>query len=301
MKDKDHGLIKRLVFKLVKKHIAGSTNASIIRVVKQLNEHGVSATVTFLNENAETPAKVRYNINAYAETIRQLSRLNLKAEVSLRLSQLGYLTSKEQAISALDEICAMASKYGTKLWIESENSIIQNNIFDIKDHYGGAPDFGVEVPVDYLYKYSNGSIPKPMLSYKNIKLISLKGTQELENQTKQSGNKDKKSKKNDEQFLCSKYLPKLYENNIETTIFSHNEKSLFRIMDYSKHYKSHLKFEVPLGYNRKRFGMMLKSDQKVSVYAAYGKDWIPYAINKLTDGRIKEIAKAVLDGESGVK
>jgi len=294
----DHGLIKRLVFKLVKKHIAGSTTASVIRTVKQLNEKNVSATVTFLNENAETPLKVRYNINSYSEIIRQFSRLNLNAEISLRLSQLGYLYNKEQAVSALDEIASVADRYKTKLWLESEGSIVQGNIFDVRDRYDGTKDMGVEVPMDYVSKYTNGSIPQSLLSYKEIKLMSTSSSTPSGKQ--KSIDKPQKQKK-DQESIYHKCIAKLAENDIQTTIFSHDEKMLSKLMEDSKSYKKHLRFEVPLGYNRKRFGMMLKSNQKMSVYVAYGKDWIPYAINKLTEGRIRDIAKAVLDGETGGK
>jgi proline dehydrogenase len=292
----DHGLIKRLVFKLVKKHIAGSTSASVIRTVKQLNDRNISATVTFLNENAATPLKIRYNINSYIEMIKQLSRLNLEAEVSLRLSQLGYLSSKEQAINALDEIVSTADKYKKRLWIESESAIIQNSIFDARDRYDGTADVGVEVPADYMARYTNGTIPKPMLSYKYVKLMTL-AQQEPEAAPK----KKEKSKKDSQEALYYKCIAKLAENDVNTIVFGHDEKILSKIMAGSKNYKKHLRFEVPLGYNRKRFGMMLKSNQKMSVYVAYGKDWVPYAINKLTEGRIRDIAKAVLDGESGGK
>ncbi|MCL5680342.1 MAG: hypothetical protein M1465_03325 [Candidatus Marsarchaeota archaeon] len=298
MASNDHGLIRRLVFKLVKKHIAGSTTASVIRTVKQLNDKGVSATVTFLNENAETPLKVRYNINSYSEIIRQLSRLNLNAEISLRLSQLGYLSNKEQAVSALDEIATVADKYKIKLWLESEEAIVQGNIFDVRDRYDGTRGIGVEVPMDYMFKYTNGSIPKSVLSYKDIKLMTMAVSQNAGKQ-KAAGKSEKRGK--DSTSLYYKCITELAGNDVETTVFSHDEKMLSKLMDDSKSYKKHLRFEVPLGYNRKRFGMMLKSNQKMSVYVAYGKDWIPYAINKLTEGRIRDIAKTVLDGEAGGK
>ncbi len=296
MASNDHGLIKRLVFKLVKKHIAGSTSASVIRTVKQLNDKDVSATVTFLNENAATPLKIRYNINSYIEIIKQLSRLNLEAEVSLRLSQLGYLGGKEQAVAALDEIVSVADKYKKRLWIETEGAIIQSNIFDVRDRYDGTCDMGVEVPADYMAKYTNGTIPKSMLSYKYVKLMTL-----AQQENGPVPKKKEKSKKNLQETLYYKCISKLAENDVNTIVFGHDERMLSKLMAGSKSYKKHLRFEVPLGYNRKRFGMMLKSNQKMSVYVAYGKDWVPYAINKLTEGRIRDIAKAVLDGESGGK
>jgi len=287
----DHGLIKRLVFKLIKKHIAGSTSASLIRTVKQLNDKSVSATVTFLNENAATPLKIRYNINSYTEIIKQLSRLNLNAEISLRLSQFGYFHNKEQAIGALDEVVSVAEKYGKRLWLETENGIIQSNLFDLKERYGNFDGIGVEVPTFYISRYSNGTIPKPLMSYKYVKLLTSYATEPIAN-----AKKSKPAMESDE-LVCSRYMIKLASNSIDTTVFSHDEKMLAKLMQHSKNYKKHLRFEVPLGYNRKRFGMMLKSDYKMSVYVAYGKDWVPYAINKLTEGRIREIAKALLDGK----
>ncbi len=295
MTNEDHGIIKKLVFKLVKKHIAGTTAASMLKTVKQMDERGIISTVTFLNENASTPAKARYNINAYSEIIRQLSRQNLNADISLRLTQLGYSYSKSQAISGLEEIASLAAKGGRKVWLENENSILQTNLFDVYERESAMP-LGLEIPFIYLGSYWNGNSSKHLFSCKSIKLTTYDNkpasAKPAAHNGKPSNDTSKKAKGE-----YDSYIKKFVESGIKTTISSHDEKFLMHIMASDKDYRKNLSFEVPLGYNKKRFGMMLKAKPNLSVYIAYGKDWVPYAISRLTEGRIRDIATAVLDGD----
>ena len=79
MSDQKH-LIKGIVFRLVKKHIAGSTTQSVLEAVRRLNTLGMHATVTLLNDHIEQPQQARYNANAYVQLIKR----DLKAEPQFR-------------------------------------------------------------------------------------------------------------------------------------------------------------------------------------------------------------------------
>ncbi|MCL4372176.1 hypothetical protein M1373_02555 [Candidatus Marsarchaeota archaeon] len=295
MVNENHSIIKRLVFKLIKKHIAGSTTASVLRAIKLLNERSVGSTVTFLSENALTTTKVRYNINSYFELIRNVTRQNLDADISVRLTQLGYLIGKSVAVSALQEIGAAAARESRKVWIESEEQIPQSAITDAYKAVQDLP-IGIELPLNYTMGYWNGSSSKRLLLYKAIKFTTM---QPLAHYDAQAAHK-----KLDEHHMHYKdmdyyrYIKSMIKEGIEPTVLSHDEKFLMGMLNYESTYKRHLRLEVPLGYNKKRFGMMLKSKPNLSVYVAYGKDWVPYAINRLTEGRIREIASALLEGES---
>ena len=51
---------------------------------------------------------------------------------------------------------------------------------------------------------------------------------------------------------------------------------------------------MPLdNYNKKNLKILKMN--KISIYAPFGKDWIPYAVDRLIDGYIKDIAITILN------
>ena len=88
--DDKNGIRKKVAFGLAKKYIAGSTTSSMLKKVREINDRGWHATVTLLNDNVTDLSKAKYNTNAYAQVVRELTRLHLNSDISIRPTQLGY-------------------------------------------------------------------------------------------------------------------------------------------------------------------------------------------------------------------
>ncbi len=272
-------IVRRLVFRLVRKHIAGTTTGSVLRGVKQLNDRKLHATVTFLSENATNANKIRYNINTYVQFIRQISRLNLNADISLRLSQIGYKADREGCERGLDQIVGIAGKSDVKVWIESEDWIPTRDVLElISRRHNAAETLGIEIPI------VGHRIERSAFSgIKNIRLTSYT-----------SGGSGGSGKD-----IMRYYLSgiKVLGRRGGITVLEPDAKVIQKLVDRQKSYKRDIVFEVPLGYSNKRMNRLSKMKFNMSVYVPYGNDWIPYAIAKLTEGHIRDIARAVLDGE----
>ncbi len=272
-------IIRRLVFRLVRKHIAGTTTGSVLKGVKQLNEKKLHATVTFLSEHATNANKIRYNTNTYVEFIRQISRLRLNADVSLRLSQIGYDTDPESCVRSLDQIAEVARKSGVMIWIEDEDGLKASEIAGaISKMSNASGTLGLEVPV------VGKSLEKASLNgFKNIRLTSY----------------TKLGKESASDRILDGYMSsiKALGRGRRITVLEQDTKMIQKIVEKEKRSKKDFVFEVPLGYSKKRINKLSKMKFNLSVYVPYGSDWVPYAIDKLTEGHIRDIAKAVLDGE----
>lgn len=301
MAEEEHSIIRRLVFRLVKKHVAGTTTASAIKTAVQLSAKGMHPTITFLSDHVGTQLNARYNINAYAQLARQLSRLNISADLSVRLSQLGYMIDGPGALSGIDEILASMGKEN-KLWIESEAGIPASAPMRICESHAGA-GIGFEMPAAMLL---NGSSAKYMgMKGRYIKLTTYPPAAADAQQLKAVGPEPArpgrgaghKRHHGDMLGVFADLIERFAANNTSVTVFSQDEKFIARLLKAAKAHRKNLAFEVPLGYNAKRVNLLLKSKANVGVYVSYGKDWIPYAINRLTEGRIRDIAMALLDGE----
>ncbi len=282
----EDSFIKNLIFRLIKKHISGATINSAFKLAKSLNEEGTHTSITFLNENPNDAIKARYNLNAYINLAKQISRLNIDSSISLRLSQIGIKLSSDLFRKNMDEIIKISNSLGIVLWLEYEKDVNYNNIFDTYMAY--ADNFrhiGIELPI------RNIKIDNYLVKLKDKALIKL---------TYHSYNKEPEIKSKKHLTIVDSYSIAIDQINSklnELYIIEPEEKVINRLVEKNRVYKRNLIFEMPLGYSKKWKKKFEKKKIGLSVYLPYGKDWIPYAIDKLTEGRIRNLAITFLDGK----
>ncbi len=302
MDEQRDSLIKRVVYRLVKKHIAGSTADSALTLVRELNGKGMHATVTFLNEGANDVTRARYNANTYSQIARQIARLHLNAGISVRLSQVGLLPSDNALERCMEDIIKVTKPYGINLWLESEDHVSTDELFSIYRRYRQVhKPIGIELPIweplDKSFIRDNireGDFVK-LVSYTHKKGAPAK----IEKNGKgQNGDSDGKSRsKKEELAVYVSNIGRLLQEGATVYVLEPDEKMIAKLGGFSKEYKRNLIFELPLGYNNRHMARLLKMRIRMGVYIPYGKDWTPYVINKLTEGHMRDLAAAVLYGK----
>jgi proline dehydrogenase len=277
-------LIGKLVFRLVRKHIAGSTSSAVLNVVREINNKGMHTTVTLLNDHVDDPTKARYNTNAYIQFIKQLSRLQLNSDISVRPSQLGATIDEGLLERNMQDIIDAANSYKQRLWIEEESDSTYDSMGLYRKFRPKCSTLGVEIRPE-LEEGGNPPISR---------LVSSKDTIKLRYHTPA---KQKAGVKGvDRSKLYKGYIEALLGKRVNLTVLEHDQNLIRSIVASGKDYKRNLIFEIPLGYDNK-LSKLVKGKLNMSVYVPYGKDWIPYFINRLAEGRIRNIAVKLLDGE----
>lgn len=297
-----NSLIKKLLFKLIKKHILGLTFNSARKSITELNSKGFNTTITFLNDNIINQSKAKYNINTYVQLLKQLSKFNLNASVSLRLSQIGYNISVNNSLKGLEQIIGLSNKFKIDLWLEAGYNIEISTLFKIyKKYKPNSKYLGIEIPIQFkkLENQLDSNDKVKLFIYKNISNILVNSEITAANKIKNINELDLKSKKGNlhQQIIDNINLIKnLTNKGLKLTLFIHDYRLISKIFKDIKEdkYRKNLIFELPLDkYNKKNF-KMIKMD-KISLYAPYGKDLIPYAVDRLVDGYIKDIAISILN------
>ncbi len=287
----EHRLIKGLVYRVVRKHIAGATLKSALDEVGKLNALGANTTLTFLNEKVSDNTKAKYNSNAYIQIIKQVSRLHMKCSISARLSQLGFNIDEECAERCLAEILDAARKGSIKVWIEAGRGVGQDRLIDAYAKYMADSDMlGIEMSVNnitYMKKLA-GVIKKgaPVRLTRNPYFFG----------DEREGRKDTKEYLN----AYATSIKELSRSKAEICIQESDDRLISKVAGISKRNQRDLIFGMPFGYSFKKINRLLKMKMKVDVYVPYGQDWIPYAIYGLAGNRLRRIAMAVLDGEKQV-
>lgn len=281
----EQNFVKRLAFKFIRKRIAGATLNSALDTTKELNAKGISTTVTFLSDHVHDGIKARYNLNSYMQLTKQVSRLNLNSGISVRLSQLGFNVSEGVANRGLEELLSVASRSGVRVWLEHESAVDTGSLLDAYSSCREPfPNVGIELPL------RSGHIDDI------IRGLPRKGC--MLKLTAHSYGHARRAVPADPASLYTSYSRRLGRSN-SVYILENDEKTLYRAASRAGIPKSNLIVELPLGYSSKWLRRFARRRLNTGVYVPYGKDWVPYAINRLTEGRIRDIAMSVLNGESG--
>ncbi len=279
-------IIERLVFRFVKKRIAGPTSASALQAISRINADGLHATLTLLNDNVSNAAKARYNSNAYMQLIRQISRLRLGSDVSLRPVQVGYGVDRELTRRNLDEILGIAADNKINLWIEQDSlSSVRDHLSLYRDMRDRHSNVGAEIQPAHTGTVGalDGEIePKDLIKVRRHS----------------NGDTDGRARKSAIELYTS-YVDRLLAKRASVSVWEHDLDVIRKLAAADSRYKKSVRFEVPMGYNKHRMKKLQQSKIEFSVYVPFGKDWVPYLVGKLAEGRVRRIAVALLDGEGG--
>ena len=279
-------IIKGIIFRLVKKHIAGYTTESALGAIRRINGEKLHTTVTLLNDHTVQAAKARYNTNAYVQLMKQISRLNLNSDVSLRLTQIGYSIDHETMGKNLQQIVETANENKLRVWIEDEVAVGASELMPLyRDIRDNSDYLGVEMNPGQEANNSAFELiePKDMVKLRCHKHCI-------------DGNIAKKERTNTLKQYCD-YINRLTRMKANVTVLDQNAHMINKLVASNKGYKQQVTFEAPMGYGSEKLKKLAEKRYNVSVYVPYGKDWVPYMINRLTEGRIRNIAIALLNGK----
>jgi proline dehydrogenase len=264
----DYAIGERILYRLIKKHIAGTTMSSAIEKAKELNGKKLPVSIEFLSDSAADSAKARYATTTYLELIRRIARTGLKASIQVPISQIGLMVSEEIAAKNIGDILETANKYGVFVWLEVKgNKRIPKFLQDAK---GLGYAVSINDSDDYLKKNDF-----------HIKALKVLCTEAGEGESV----KDEKA--------MSKSLISATKFVRNAVLQSVPDKTLREFLKTSASKKS-LIFEFQLGYSGKKLNSMVKRGVKASVYIPFGKDWKHYAVSRSPGRYARFLATRIL-------
>ncbi len=271
--DDGESFFEKFAYRLVEKHIAGKTMASVIARALEFNERNILASVHFMSETPDNRAKVGYITNTYMQLARQMGRFGVKGAMHVPIEQLGSAISTEAAMESIEKINSTCEHYKTFCWYE-----VCNNEGDMKIAYKllESEGYGIAFSDYTLLSF----FLKRRSKTKHVKIVL-------------------NDEKNIKDFLSeSKDVSKSAINgiisNARSILFaSSNDNVIDRIARIPKAQKK-VVFEYEFGESEKRIGKMMKKGFGASVFMPFGKDWVKYAIKKDPEGHMRSFATELI-------
>ncbi len=111
-----------IVGRFARRYIAGPSLDDAIKVVRNLNDSGVMATIDVLGEHLTRIEEADKALAAYLEVLDRIADDKLDSNVSVKLTALGLKVDPEVCYSHMRRLCAAARERGNFVRIDMEDS-----------------------------------------------------------------------------------------------------------------------------------------------------------------------------------
>lgn len=257
--------------KAANRYIGGETLQETIESIKQINKKGFIVTTDFMGESIRNENEAKEATKEFIDFAIAVNNENLNSSISLDLSHIGLLVSRDLTIKNLKLICDEAAKSNQEVIISMEGTDRTDLILDIyQETLATHSNLGITIQA-YLHR-TKEDINKLMKLPGSIRLV--KGAYETPNNLSL-----KRGDELDKIYL--NYAEQLLSSNHKCAIASHDEKihnEAIKLID--KYKPTNYVLERLLGICNDDLQNYLDKGYRCRIYVVYGKEWYLYLCNR---------------------
>jgi proline dehydrogenase len=283
-----------IAWSVASRFVAGVTVGEAIRVIRDLNENCINATLDHLGEHTSTVEEADKATDEILQILDEIDKAGVRANVSIKLTQIGMGLDEEICRHNLVRILEQVKKYGNFLRIDMEDTPYTDTtlaiFYSILQHGFNVSQVGLVVQ-SYLYRTETDV--RKLLEY-NTHLRLVKGAY------KEPSEKafPKKADVDANFDLLSKLMIdaacKIEANKISAdgrvppipAIATHDEKRIAFAKQYADKVglpKDGLEFQMLYGIRRDLQEKLVKEGYPVRLYVPFGTHWYPYFMRRLAE------------------
>ncbi|MEJ2195765.1 MAG: proline dehydrogenase family protein [Ignavibacteriaceae bacterium] len=267
---------KTVVHYFSRKYIAGKTLQSAVDLVKELNSKGIYATLDLLGESVNNKEEANAAFNKTMKIFDALLENNLKANLSIKPTQLGLSFDKELAYKNILKLVKRAHDINNFVRIDMEDSPYTDDTIEIyKKIFQEYDNVGI-VLQSYLKRTYNDCmiLNKLGTDYRLCKGIYIEPSS--------IAFKDRRTIRDN----YVKVLESMLKNGNYVGIATHDDyliEEAYRLINEYKVPKAKYEFQMLLGVRVDLRDKILKDGHKLRIYVPFGEDWYPYSIRRLKE------------------
>ncbi|WP_108869323.1 proline dehydrogenase family protein [Aquimarina aquimarini] len=272
---KNFVLQNEMLFKTLKKaayrYIGGENLDETIISIQKWNKKGFDVTTDFMGESIRNEKDADDATKEFLKLAESIRTTGINSSISLDLSHIGLLVSKELAVQNLSAICEVAKMSNQEVIISMEGTDRTDSILDIyKDTLKRHDNLGITIQA-YL-KRTEEDFQEMLRLTGSIRLV--KGAYDTPN-----GMSIERGEKLDEIYL--EYAEQLLAKNHKCSIASHHEKIHKETTKLINKYKpTDYVLERLLGIRNEELEDFNDNGYNCRVYIVYGTEWYLYLCNR---------------------
>jgi proline dehydrogenase len=258
------------------KFVAGETIEQAVKVIKELNNQGMSVTTDYLGEFVNDEKEAQERVDLSIKMIEAIDREKLDAQYSLKMTSMGMDISDEVVMKNMRQILEAAKKHNVLVTIDMEDSGRCQKTLDIFKELKSEYDNLSTVVQTYLYR-TEADIDDLNKYKPNLRIV--KGAYKEPVEVAFPDKKDV-----DENF--KKIVKKHLLNGNFTAVASHDMAMIDYTKQIAKEYKipkDQYEFQMLYGICTDLHHRLVKEGYNMRVYLAFGTDWYGYYMRRLAE------------------
>lgn len=277
---------------MASRFISGETLGDAIQAIKKINGKGINATLDHLGEHTDSPELADQATQDIIKALDAIQNSGVRANVSVKLTQIGLGLSSELCSENLEKIVSHASALNNFVRVDMEDSPVTQITIDIlnKVRSKGYDNVGIVIQ-SYLYR-SEQDIRNLLLECIPIRLC--KGAYNepaavaFPKKSDVDANYDKLSRILIDATLTNGCKPVSSDGRFPPIpgIASHDEKRIQMAKEYAQQVglpQNSLEFQMLYGIRRELQEQLARDGFPVRVYVPYGTEWYPYFMRRLAE------------------
>ena len=259
-----------------KKYIAGVTLQSAVDYVKKLNSKGIYATMDVLGESVASKDESIRCKNEAIEVIEAIEQNKLKANLSIKPTQMGLAIDEEFAYQQILGIVKKAAEYNNFVRIDMEDSPFTDKTINVyKRIYQDYKNVGIVIQA-YMRR-----------SYDDVITLNIIGTnyrlcKGIYVESASIAYKDKQEVRNN--YL--KLLDAMFKDGNYVGIATHDKYLIdeaYKRIKEKNISKDKFEFQMLLGVREDLRDKINSDGYKIRIYVPFGKDWYAYSVRRLKE------------------
>lgn len=266
--------------KAVKRFMPGEIFENAAEAAADFQKHNMFSIFTFLGENISNIEDAKQVADHYIKILTLIKHKNLYAEISVKLSQLGFDISEESTFENFIKIVDKAAEANTTVWIDMEGSSNTSSTIEFFKRANRQYD-NTGICLQAYLRRTADDLEKLLPLTKNLRLV--KGAYNEPSAIAFENKKDV----DENYFKLAQSLVKFSVSNKNRIAFAtHDEKLISLITNYANEAgfeKSNLEFQMLYGI-KSLFQLKLAEEGiKIGVLISYGNAWFPWYMRRLAE------------------
>lgn len=259
--------------------IAGMKMEDALRVTDEVNQNNITVSIDVLGESVTSEAEARAAAAAYHNLLDVIAERKLKANISMKLTQMGLTISPALAEEIAEGMAKHAKETGSFVRIDMEDSTLTQVTMDVVHRLNTRSDLhgaiGIVIQA-YLFR-----------SQKDIEQLVADGTRVR----LCKGAYDEPAtvafpRKADVDANYLRLSKMLLDSGVYHGFATHDEKIITAIKAYAKEKgidPSRFEFQMLYGLRPDLQRKLVEDGYNMRVYVPYGDAWYPYYMRRLAE------------------
>lgn len=259
--------------------VAGTTVEEALKATRDVNALGMSVSLDNLGENVTNPDEARHSAQLYHELLDRIGEQGLDANVSLKLTHMGFDVDQKLAVEIVGLLVQHARQKRNFVRVDMEGSPYTQRTLDLVRQIH-APDGNRGIVGAVIQAYLRRSEPDIAdLLARGIRIRLCKGAYK---EPAEIAFPDKA----DVDANYVKLAKTLLKSGIYHGIATHDEKMIEATIDFAKSERispSAFEFQMLYGVRRDLQRELVKQGWRMRVYIPFGTEWYPYFMRRLAE------------------